>query len=333
MINTSIGLIGVAAQTSKDAPATAPAFVHGLTGGKTFQLDRSVENANVACGVRAGTDSYVKSIVPGLDYETYGYADVLPLYFYAAMGNIASTAVSEGTSAAKHIITLGDTLPYLTFWGRIGGEYTRVDGGKVDTLELEFEGNSPLSFGVTVIGMTAELGMSQFPGSVDPSCFDGYFVPTGGSFMLDTAGGAPAKAAVLSGSLSLSNSCAADPLAGEVMPSDVTEGKLTSSGKVKVKPDSMELYRKMVTGSASGTKPTGDMVYGSFQWDFRHSKNSAMTLSIVAKHVPYKADFPEVDPDGGAADIEFSFADIGIESKIDSPVTVTICNDTPKYVK
>lgn len=332
MINTSIGMIGVALQADKATHAAAPTFSHSLTGGKTFQLDRSVENANVACGVRAGTDSYVKSIVPGLDYETYGYADVLPLYFYAAMGNIAS-AVNEGGSGHKHIITLGDTLPYLTFWGRIGGEYTRVDGGKVDTLELEFEGNSPLSFGVTVIGMDAEIGMSQFPGNIDPSCFDGYFVPTGGTFKLETSGAEPAQAAVLSGSLSLGNSCSADPLAGQVMPSDVTEGKLTSSGKVKVKPDDMGLYRKMVTGSESGTKPTGSMVYGSFSWVFKHSKNQDMTISIVATHVPFKADFPEVDPEGGAAEIEFSFDDIGITERNGSPVTVTVCNSTSQYVK
>ena len=331
MINTSIGLIGVALQAGKSSPAAAPAFVHGLTGGKTFQLDRSVKSANVACGVRAGTDSYVESVVPGLDYETYGYADVLPLYFYAAMGNIASAAEAEG-GTHKHVVTLGDTLPYLTMWGRIGGEYTRVDGAKVDTFEMEFEGNAPLSFGITAVGMDAELGMSAFPGSVDPSCFDGYYVPTGGSFKLDTLGTSPAQAAVLSGSLSFGNSCKSDPMAGEVMPADVTEGKLTSSGKVKVKPDDMGLYRKTVTGSESGTKPTGDMVYGSFEWVFKHSKNPGYTLTVVAKHVPFKADFPEVDPDGGAAEIEFSFDDIGIESKGDSPVTVTVVNSTASYV-
>ena len=33
MINTSIGLIGVAKQGAKATAATEPAFVHGLTGG------------------------------------------------------------------------------------------------------------------------------------------------------------------------------------------------------------------------------------------------------------------------------------------------------------
>lgn len=329
MINTSIGLIGAAKQTDKGAAAAAPAFVHGLTGGQTFKLDRSVDSANVSCGVRAGTDSYVASITPGLDFETYGYSDVLPLYFFGAMGNIVSEATSDGLH--KHTVTLGDLLPYLTFWGRIGNEYTRTDSCKVDQIEMEFEGNAPLSFGITVIGMGAQLGLDSFPADIDPSCFDGYFVPTGGTFKVETAGASPAVAPVKGGSLALANSCKADPLAGEVTPGDVEEGKLVSSGKVTVKPDDMALYRKMVTGSTSGTAPSGGMVYGSFEWSFTHSKNPKHTLTISASRVPFTADFPEVDPEGGAAEMEFSFDDIGVEARGGSPVTVTIVNETATY--
>ena len=119
-VNTSIGLIGVAKQADKATPASAPTFVHGLTGGQTFKLDRSVESANVSCGIRAGTDSYVSSVTPGVDFETYGYSDAVPLYFYAAMGNIASSKQTGADKAPnKHVVTLGDLLPYLTFWGRM----------------------------------------------------------------------------------------------------------------------------------------------------------------------------------------------------------------------
>ena len=128
-VNTSIGLIGVAKQTNKSTAASTPSFVHGLTGGQPFKLDRRVESANVSCGVRAGTDSYVAGVTPGVDFETYGYSDVLPLYLYACMGNIVSASNSgTGASDYKHTITLGDSLPYLTFWGRIGSVFTRTDG-------------------------------------------------------------------------------------------------------------------------------------------------------------------------------------------------------------
>lgn len=330
-INTSIGLIGVARQADKKTPATQPAFVHGLTGGQTFKLDRSVESADVSCGVRAGTDSYVSSITPGVDFETYGYADVIGLYLFSVMGNIVSSANTPGASH-KHVVTLGDTLPYLTFWGRIGGEYTRTDGCKLDQLEMEFEGNKPLGFGITVIGMDAELGLAKFPGTVDPSCFAGYFVPTGGVFKLDTASGTPVEAPVTKGKLTLSNSCTAEPLAGMVTPGDVEEGKLSTSGSVTVKPQDMKLYRKMITGSETGTKPTGKMVYGSFEWNFTHSKNPNYKLVVSSARVPFTCDFPKVDPNGGAAELEFSFEGVGVESRGGSPVTATVFNDVEKYV-
>lgn len=333
MINTSIGLIGVAKQSAKGTAASTPSFVHGLTGGQVFKLDRTVESDDVSCGVRAGIDSHIESIVPGADFDTYGYADVLPLYFYAAMGNIASAAAS-GTGMSgyyDHTVTLGDLLPYLTVWGRIGSEYTSVAGCKVDQLEMEFEGNNPLEFGVTLLGIAATLGLNAFPGSVDPSCFDGYFIPTGGTFKIDTASGTPATAPVTQGSLTLANNCTADPLAGQVTPGDVEEGKLSSSGSVTVKPDDMTLYRKLVTGSSSGTTPTAAMVYGSLEWNFTHSKDSKCSMKITASNIPFTADFPDVDPAGGAAEVEFSFDNIGLASRSDSPVTVVITNQVASY--
>lgn len=330
-VNTSIGLIGVAKQADKATPANEPTFIHGLTGGSPFKLDRTVESAEVACGVRSGTDSYVSSVTSGVDYETYGYADVLPLYFYAAMGNIVS-ASAEGDAQYEHVIGLGDSLPYLTFWGRIGDEFTRVDGCKLDTLEMSFEGNAPVQFGVTCLGIDAEMGLTRFPGDADASCFDGYFVPTGGVFKLDTASNKPAEAPVVSGSVSLANACTAEPLAGRVSPGSVDEGKLTASGSITVKPDDLSLYKRMVTGSDNGTKPSGKMVYGSFEWTFEHSQNPAYKLKIESGRVPFSADFPEVDPAGGAAQIEFSFDDIGVDSPSGSPIKVTILNDVENYI-
>lgn len=330
MINTSIGLVGVAKQADKSTAAASPTFVHGLTGGKVYNPDRTMANADVACGVRAGTDSYVESVIPGADFETYGYADALALYYYAAMGNVASTA-AEDAGYYQHTITLGDLLPYLTVWGRTGSEYTCVQGCKVDEIEMDFEGNQPLEFGVTLLGMDDQLQLQSFPGNADPSCFDGYFVPTGGTFKIDTAGESPATAPVLSGNLDLKNSCTAEPLAGMVKPGDVEEGKLTTSGNVTVKPEDMTEFYKMLTGSAAGTTSTGLMVYGSFEWTFTHSKDQKCTMKVEATNVPFTAEWPDVDPQGGAAEVEFSFDDIGVAERAGSPVTITIVNKVASY--
>lgn len=330
-VNTSIGMIGVAKQAAKGTAATQPTFVHGLTGGQVFQLDMSIEADDVACGIRTNVDSHRESIVPGADFETYGYADVLPLYYYAALGAIASAAGST-SGTYKHTITVGDLLPYLTVWGRIGTDnVTKVEGCKVDEIEMEFEGNNPMEFGVTMMGMLDTLGLSAIPGSVDPACFDGYFVPTGGTFKVATASDTPVEAPITAGALTLANACEAAQYAGQVKPGDVTEGKLTASGSVTVKPDDMALYRAMITGSAAGTTSTGDMVYGSFEWNFKHSKNADWTMKVTALHVPFTADYPDVDPGGGAAEIQFSFDNLGIASATDSPVTIEIVNGVESY--
>ena len=331
MINVSIGLIGAALQTDKDTPATAPTFTHGLTGGKVANLERSIESASVSCGVRAGTDSYVASIASGLDFDAYCYADVLPLYLSGCLGAIASKAATK-SGFYEHTVTLGDSLPYLTFWGRIGSEYTRTDGCKVDQIEMEFEGNKPVSLGVTAIGMATTLGLASIPGAGDPSCFDGYFVPTNGTFKLDTASDTATDAPVISGALTLANSCNTAPLAGQISPGSVDEGKLTSSGNVKVRPDDLSLYKAMITGSPTGTVPTGQIVYGSFEWEFTHSKDADYQMTVKATHVPFTAEFPEVSPDGGSAEIQFDFADIGIDSRGGSPVEITVTNATESYI-
>ena len=334
MINTSIGLIGLALQSAKGTAASTPEYVHGLTGGQVFKLDRTVESDDVSCGVRAGTDSHVESIVPGADFDSYGYADVLPLWCYGALGGIASAAnAGSGMSGYyDHTCTLGDTLPYFTLWGRMDTVMQKVKDCKISQLEMEFEGNKPLDFGITMLGTDATLGLDSFPGSVDPSCFDGYYIPTGGTFKLDTASGTPAVAAITKGSLTLDNACAAIALAGQVTPGDIEEGKLTSSGSVTVKPDDDALYRKLLTGSASGTSVSGVMLYGSFEWTFKHSKDSKAQLFISATNVPFTCDFPDVDPAGGAAEFEFTFDNIGVAAADGSPVTIVVTNTVSSYV-
>ena len=97
MINTSIGLLGVARQKDKATAATEPTFKHGLTGGGLIKPERTVEQKNVACGLRANTTNgaYVSEVNLAVDFETLAYADALGLYMLAAMGNVVTSAASK----------------------------------------------------------------------------------------------------------------------------------------------------------------------------------------------------------------------------------------------
>lgn len=336
MINTSIALLGVALQKDEDTPATAPTFKHGLTGGGVVKPERSVEQKNVACGLRANASNgaYVSEVNLAVDFETMAYADALGLYCLAALGNVVSTPVADKDGYYKHVITLGSEIPCLTFWGQIGdtSEQTvqKATGCKVDELTLDFEGNVPLEIGVTAAGTDAQL-FGSWSGTAEPSCFDGYFVPTGGEFLIDTGSQVPAAATVTKGGFDLSNSLEPKRGAGQVVATRLAEGRLTTKVNCTVILDDWDLVRKVLTGTATGTSVAPNVVYGSAKWSFTHNQDANCTLDVEFSNVPWSCDTPEANPDGNSAEVEFSADDVGIASKTGTPVTVTVVNKVKSY--
>ena len=336
MINTSIALLGVALQKDEKTPAAAPTFKHGLTGGGVIKPERSVEQKNVACGLRANASNgaYVSEVNLAVDFECTAYADTFGLYCLAALGKVSTTAVTGKDGYYKHVITLGAEIPCLTFWGQIGdtSEKTvqKATGCKVDELTLDFEGNAPLEVGVTAAGTDAQL-FGAWSGSTEPSCFDGYFVPTGGTFLIDTGSQVPTAATVTKGGFDLSNSLEAKRGAGQVVATMLAEGRLTTKVNCTVIPDDWSLIRKVLTGTASGTAVAPNVVYGSAKWSFTHNQDPNCTLDVEFSNVPWSCETPEANPEGNAAEIEFSAEDVGIASKSGTPVTVTLVNKVKSY--
>ncbi len=338
MINTSIGMLGVALQDG-ETPASSPKIKHGLTGGGLVNPERSIDQKAVACGLRANAanGAYVSEVNMGVDFNTLAYADSLPIYAAAAMGNIVSAPASDvGEGYHKHVITLGSSLPLLTFWGQVGdtAQQTvhKVDGCKVDALGMTFEGNAPVDVAITAAGVDATLFQS-WGDVVQPSCFDGYFVPTGGEFTIDTASNAPVDAIVTKGGFEMSNSLSATRGAGEVVPKLLSEGKLTTKVNVTVVPEDFALMRKSLTGTDNGTKVSSKIVRGSTKWKFTHTDDPKCSLEVEFKNVPWNFTMPEVNPEGGSAEVEFSADDIGIDSADGTPATITIVNKVDKYTK
>lgn len=335
MINTSIGLLGVARQADKATAATEPTIKHGLTGGGLVKPERTVEQKSVACGLRANASNgaYVSEVNMAVDFETLAYADALALYAFAAMGNVV-TAAAEKTGYYKHVITLGSALPFLTFWGQVGNTEDstvhKVVGCKIDTLSLDFENNAPLDIGVTAAGVDATL-FGAWDGEAEPSCFDGYFIPTNGTFMISPNDQTPVEAIVTKGGFELSNNLTSYRSAGKVIASEVSEGKLTTTVNMTVMPDDYAPIRKVLTGSETGTTVTAKVVYGSASWSFTHSQDENCTMDVVFNNVPWNCETPEIDPDGAAAEVEFSADNVGIASKTGTPVTITIVNKVSSY--
>lgn len=335
MINQSISVLGVARQRDKSTPANEPTFKHGLTGGGLVKPERSVDQKSIACGLRANTTNgaYVSEVNLGVDFETMAYADVFPFYALAAMGNCVSTP-ADTDGYYKHVITLGSTIPFLTFWAQLGDTTQRTVskavGCKIDTLSLEFEGNAPLDIGVTAAGIDADL-FGSWSGETEPSCFDGYFVPTNGVWKFSANSQEPQEVLCTKGNFELSNSLTSYRNAGQVIAAEVAESKLSTSAGITIQPEDWTPIRQVLTGSDTGTKVTSSVVYGSASWDFTHSKDPNCKMSVEFSNVPWNCETPEVDPEGAAAEIEFSADNIGVASKDGTPVKITVINKVKSY--
>lgn len=326
MINPSIALYGVA-KNATPAPSV-PTYTHGLVGGEPFSAEATVESDSVSCGVRAGIDSYKTEVNVASDIETRAYADVSGLYFLAALGDVATT----GSDPYTHVFTVGDSLPELIVWSQIdGGAVRKIEGAKMDTLELSFDGNNPLTLGITLAGLTGSYGTVTFG---TPSCFDGYFTCVGSTLKLSPDTDTPVTITndiVTAGNISISNNVEAKFGAGSITPKAIANGKCTISGSMTINCADETIQRTIETGTSSGTSLTGSMVYGSFEWDFVHTSEAGYSLKVEATRVPFTISAMTVDPEGNMLESTLSWDNCLIANAADSPVTITLVNGESAY--
>lgn len=330
-LNPSIGLAGIAFQKDRDTAADKPTFVHGLTGGSPFGASRSIANTAVACGNRAPSDARVDSIEVTPSVQALCYPDTLGAYLYAALGAVVSTDADE-KGYYKHVFTMGSTIPYATIWSQVGtNNFTRSDGCKCGTLELTATGNEHLAMQADFQGIDAQIGIAEIPGDVEASCFAGKYTTTDCVFKIDASGDTPAEALVSEGSFTFENNLSALTGLGRVTPREIAEGNLSAGCSVTTIPDDITEYKKLMTGSAESTALTGKVVLGSVYAKFFHTEDANMTLEIQVNHCPFTAEYPEVDPEGNEATIQFTTDAAIIAAAGESPVTVTLVNKTASY--
>ncbi len=333
-INPSIGLVGVALQSARGAAAAKPTFMHGLTGGSPFGMSRSIANTAVSCGSRAPSDARVDSVEVTPSVQSLCYPDVFGLYLYLALGNVTSKACTEESLKGyyTHTFTMGADIPYSTIWSQIGtANFTRADDCKLSTLQLTATGNEHLAMQADFRGCDAQVGIASIPGAVAASCYDGKYTTTDCDFLLDTASETPAEALVSEASFTIENNVTDLSGLGRCMPRDVAEGNCHIGVSVTTIPNDITPYKKMATASETATAVSSKVVLGSVHAKFYHTDDPNMTLDIAVSHIPFTADFPEVDPEGNEATIQFTSDASIIKAAGESPITVTLVNKTASY--
>lgn len=331
-VNPSIAFAAVALQESRDKPAEAPTFLHGLTGGSPYAISKNTASKAVSCGNRAATNARVESIECNPAVNTLMYPDVIPLYLYAALGSIKSEPAADvGDGYHKHTITMGADLPYLTLWGQLDKGIGRTSGCRVGSMEVSASGNDYLEATVSLMGIDSEFGLTEIPGQLPASCYDGQFITTDCTFKLDTASDVPSEALVADASFTIENNAAAQSSIGRAMPRDIGFGQLAAGVSVTTIPDDFKQFKKMVTGSETETRVSSRVVFGSVYAKFLLDADPKQSIEFSYSHVPFSAEFPEADPEGNEATIQFSCDSAIVRDAKSSPVTITVVNKVEGY--
>lgn len=293
-------LAGVAKQASKGTIATNPTFAHGVNGGAVIAVEASQAPLEVTSGKRASFNVVRESVANSVNIQSPAYMKTLGLYLLGALGSDTVT----GSSPYVHTYATGD-LPYLSFFAKgIDSTIEGIRDCKIDELTIKWDNSKPLEITVKANG-TVFSYPSTFTATTDETGSESFLVPVGGTFQVDVLGSTLAAATVTGGELTIKNNIANIDPSATIEAGDVWEGVQEHSVKLTIVPDDLSLFRKTVTGGASGTSASSSVPTGSLNLVFKENGGTGQ-LAVTGSKVAFLTAFPEADPKGGPISIELA---------------------------
>ena len=200
---------------------------------------------------------------------------------------------------------------------------------KITKLELSWEDNQPV-----IVSVESRAGAVP-SGRLHPRAPDESGAlrllhpgPAGGSFKYNIISAAPAVAPVVGGKITIAQDIEyAGLTAGVIEPGDAIEGNLAVSVELDVIPTDATLWRKILTGSASGTAIQTTPQYGSFEVAFAKSPDS---LKFAGSNVAFLADLPGADAKGGSGRMSLVGKCYPAAAN-GTPITATLMNTVASY--
>lgn len=309
-MNKNYGMFGLALQ---DGSAAATPTVSFAASSDSPGIDSSTtsEPARVTNGKRDTTiDRYISGSESKATVTTLGFADVLGLLLYGALGSVETTGED---APYTHDIKMGEALPVLTFTQQVGASdaaLQTLDGCKVNNVTIEAEGTTPPSVQMELAGCAAKwLSSSTWSGpDFDPS--GGYFRTTDAEVLFSLTDGnavaVPASVVLSKLSLAIANNVEAGTAFGKVEPSLQQEGASTVTCSVEGTTSSTDLYRAVKTGSSTGTALASKIVTGALQVKFQHSKHDDWSFTAKLPAIPWTIEAMNVSVEGGPFDLRLS---------------------------
>ncbi len=317
-IQKRLAQVGLAKQTAKGTPAAAPTYTVGLVSGKAYDADIEQSELNTSWSTRGLAAMDRISVIPGADFELVAMPNSLGLLLMLALG----ADVVTGTSPYSHAFTPAETLPWVSLFGLYGADKSEISDAKIDSLELMWEKSGALKVKVKIMGMTFAFDSSWVIGSTGEQVASGAFRGNGGTF--DVLG---ASARVISGSIKIENQTSAIVASHSVTPDDIFEGDVKCAISLTVVPDDFALFRTIITGTSSGTAVQAAPLYGDVttKWIV----DASTDLTFDAPKASFLTHLPDVDPNGGAAEVTIEA--VALINGALPPFTLTLRNAVATY--
>lgn len=315
--------LGFAVQSAFGTPAAAPTHVVGVTSGKVYGVELEEADLDTTWNnrIQAGVDRI--SAVPTIDTEIIGMPNSIGTLLYGVLGAVATT----GTGPYIHTFTMASALPYLTVWSHFGDtDSAMTQDVKIDELEISFEKSGATKVKLKMLGASIDFSVAfPTPGVGVPEVVSqGVLKGFGGTFEVD---GSTARA--ISGSIKIANGVETVIPAYSITPVDTAEKNLQVEINLTVVPEDLTFYRKVITGTTSGSTVSASPLYGTVELEFHGTDTNDSILNLSAPTVNWTAEVPDADAAGGPT--ELSIVGKVLEPGSGSPFTAVLTNAFVDY--
>ena len=316
-------IVGVAKQTALGAIAANPTFAHGVATGQLPAIAIGQADDPMTSGGRAAPGAYRNSVDEKFSFDTRAWQKSIGLYILGLLGNDAVT----GTGPYVHTLTQALTVPYLTMFAKKGdGTLVAVRDSKIAKLEWAWTDNQPVVITIETDGCVMSFPATFVP-TTDESGTLSYYTPVGGTFKYDVASATPAVASVVGGKITILQDVTTPVFSGVIEAGDALEGNLNVDVSLDCIPSDATLWRKILTGSTSGTSIATTPQYGSFEVSFAKGADS---IKWGAYNVGFLGDLPGADAKGGPGQMTIA-GGCYPAAPGGTPITATLTNAVATY--
>lgn len=314
-----IAQLGIAKQSVKGTPAASPTYTIGLTSGQTVKAEISQDDLNTSWSSRGLVGQDRISAVPGVDFEAVAMPNSIGLLLMLALG--ADTVT--GTTPKQHVFKPSNSVPYATFFGLYDAVKHAVSDCKVDSLELSWDKTGALKVKVTAMGIAIDFASAWTIASTGEFAQANLLKGVGGVFQVDAV-----TARVTAGSIKIDNQVNPVIASYATTPDEIAIGDVKCEVSLTIVPDDLLLFRRMYTGTTAGTTVQSIAEFGVL--DLKWVLDANNDLAFNAPNIVFATDMPDVDPNGGPAEITLSgvcaMTSAGLE-----PFSFTLHNAVTSY--